>query len=334
MKTLYDQLQEKHRALQDMQKGTKNKTEEEEFLDQIKALIQYIVKAGEFIGNAEKRENLRGLLRYWSALVYEKDHTYLPPQLTPFPGEYNDRSRTILIISVGTLSLLVVIAIAVLMFTNLPILHAPGTPTQEIAVSPPSVLPPIICPDNFWPGAEPAVYRWQSQRNEKQAVMQLKQLGDEFASASVLELQVELDGQDELKNAGEAFIDFRYDFPMGLQAPLNLEGKAITMAVYAPALAAGTDTQPNGVQIFVKSLDARDDSFKSEYGTWMDLTNNTDRWLEVSLTPARTPPPDGKMDPDFDPANIVLVGINIATQEGADVHYSGPIWISDVCWHT
>lgn len=342
MKTLYDQLQEKHRALQDMQKGIKNKIEEEkeeflskeeeEFLEQVKALIQNIVKAGEFIGNAGQRENLRGLLRYWSALVYEKDPKFLPPQLTPFPGEYNDRSRTMRMISIGTLSLLAVIAVAVLTFSYLPILRASEIPTQVITISPLSVKPPSKCPDNFWPDSEPVVYRWQSQTNDRQAAVQLKQLGNEFASESVLELQLNLDGTDENKDAGEAFIDLRYHSPTGLQAPLNLEGVPITMAVYVPDLAGGTTEQPNGVQIFVKSQIDPNDSFKSEYGTWMDLTDKTDRWLVLFLTPAKTPPPDGKMDPDFDPANIVLVGINIATQEGADVQYSGPVWISDVCW--
>jgi hypothetical protein len=147
-----------------------------------------------------------------------------------------------------------------------------------------------------------------------------------------LELKVELDSQDELKNAGEAFIDLRYDSPRGLQAPLNLEGVLITMAVYVPSRAAGTAKQPNGVQIFVKSQINPNDNFKSEYGTWVNLTVNTARWLDLSLIPGRTQPPGGDMEEGFDPANIVLIGVKIATQAGANVQYSGPIWISDVCW--
>jgi len=333
MKTLYDQLQKKHQQLEDLWEKIPKAKEEEELVKQTKELLQNIAEAGKFIGIARQRENLRGLLRYWSALVYETEPKYLPPQLTPFPGEYNDRSGTIFSISVGTL---VVIAAVLTLLTlyNWLILHASGTPTQVIAVSPLNVLPPSVCPDNLWPGTEPAVYRWQSQTNDKQAVMQLKQLGDKFASAGVLELQIDLDSTDEHKDAGEAFIDLRSHSPVGSQAPLNLEGKPITMAVYVPGQAAGTAEQPNVAQIFVKSQINPKDSFKSEYGNWEKLTNNSASWRDLSLIPGRTKPPRGAMQEGFDPTHIVLVGIKIATQEGANVNYSGPIWISDVCWQT
>ena len=337
MTTIYDQLQEKHQTLQKDLPEKITPELRDQLLDRIKQLIRDIVDAGEFISNVREREKLRDILRFWGTWVYNQTDEYPQSQLEPFKVESRViRGRTILLISVATLILVVLLIVAVLVLSNSPVLHVSGTPTQVIEVSPPNVFPPSICPDNFWPRTDPAVYRWQSQTNDKQAVMQIKQLGDEFASASVLELQIDLDGKDEHKDAGEAFIDLRFHSPTGLQAPLNLEDVPIIMAVYVPSRAEGTVEQPNGVQIFVKSqIDPKDSStFKSEYGTWINLTNNTDKWLPLSLIPGRTKPPDGDMEEGFDPTHVVLVGINIAAQKGADVNYSGPIWISDVCWQT
>ena len=115
--------------------------------------------------------------------------------------------------------------------------------------------------------------------------------------------------------------------PPGIQAPINLEDVLITVWVYAPGGAAGDPNRPNGVQVFVK-----DQNWLSEYGAWFNLSGYTDRWIPITLTPSRQPPPGVYMDAGFDPSNIIVVGVKIGAGTNSEATYSGPIYIDGVTW--
>jgi len=327
MNTLYDEIQERHQVvLRDVQGKVTP-----EHIERVNVLIAEIIAAGEFVPKIHQREQLRSLLRYWGTWMYEQTGEYPQSQLRPFiPSQSanDDRRRNMLFISVATLGLVLVIIGAILWIPKLSNFPFLANPTD-------SVLPPNNCSANFWSNDVPADVRWQPQTDISQAILQVKQSIDQVSFEGSLELQVELNSKDESKSSGEVFIDLRNTPPLGAQAPLNLEGVPITIWVYVPATAAGKPDTPNVMQVFAKSqfLDVNDNLFKSEYGSWVNLINNTDKWLELSLIPAKTPPLNGYMDEGFDPTKIVFVGIKIAAQKGADVNYSGPIWISDACWN-
>ncbi len=142
-----------------------------------------------------------------------------------------------------------------------------------------------------------------------------------------MKLTVDLIGGDEKKGKGEAYVDMRYFPPMGVKAPVNLENVPITIWVYVPAGAAGESDRPNGVQVFVK-----DQNWKNEYGTWFNLPNYTDRWVPISLTPSRQKPLMGYIDEGFDPSKIVVVGVKIGAGKDSKAIFKGPIYVDGVNW--
>jgi hypothetical protein len=134
-----------------------------------------------------------------------------------------------------------------------------------------------------------------------------------------LELTVDLVGGHENKSRGEAYID--------MKTAVDLEDVPIAAWVYVPEGAGGDSSTPNGVQLFVK-----DHNWRSEYGAWFDIPGNTNEWIELGLTPSRHPPPMGDMEEEFDPGNVVAVGVRIGTGSGSAATYSGPIYVDGVNW--
>jgi hypothetical protein len=202
--------------------------------------------------------------------------------------------------------------------TNLPALSITLSPTPA----------PIVCPDRSWYSFESGAMGWEPQTQDSQAVREVKQsTAQARLGIRSLELLVELDATDAKKSSGEAFVDLRTDPPSNLTAPVNLQGMPISIWVLASEEAAGDRKAPNGVQVFVS-----DRNFNNEYGPWVNLTTETGRWIPVTLTPSRDEPPSGKMQPGFDPTQVVLVGIKIGAADGSTDTYTGPLWIDDVCW--
>jgi hypothetical protein len=142
-----------------------------------------------------------------------------------------------------------------------------------------------------------------------------------------LRCAVDLVGGDLHKSKGEAYVELQSSPPAGVTVPANLEGREITVWVYVPGSAVGDPSRPNGVQVFVK-----DQSFRNEYGTWLNLVGNTDKWIPVTFTPSRQLPPMGYMDSGFDPTNIIVLGVKIGAGGGSTATYKGPIWIDGVNW--
>jgi hypothetical protein len=122
----------------------------------------------------------------------------------------------------------------------------------------------------------------------------------------------------------------RYSLPAGITtpAPYNLTSVAITCRVYAPPGSAGARNSPNGFQVFIE-----DENFKSEYGTWENITPEREgTWFPVILTPGTQRPPDGWIDEGFDPTRIILLGVKIGAggQSTDQIRYAGPVYV-DAC---
>jgi hypothetical protein len=164
------------------------------------------------------------------------------------------------------------------------------------------------------------------------AIFNVKQSsGPTESSQGSLQAQVELIGKSEQESKGETFVNLFTNPPDGENAPLDLEGKLITMRINVPSAAIGDGNSFNGIQVFVKDVEDR-----SQYGKWVNLgADNTDRWIDVSLRPL----PEDEIDPDviytspgFDPSKIYLVGLKIGSGKDFDGEFKGFVWIDEVSW--
>jgi hypothetical protein len=176
------------------------------------------------------------------------------------------------------------------------------------------------CVDSSRYGFEEGTMGWVRQVYETdQGVTAIEQSADKAKFCHSLKMTVDLEGGHANKSRGEAYVEIN---------PQNLENKPITVWVYVPREALGDPEKPNGIQVFVKDKD-----WKGEYGTWWNIGSATaDRWQQVTLTPSRSAPPNGYMEPEFDPTQIRVVGVKIAIGEGSTAKYSGPIYIDAVDW--
>ena len=80
MKLTYDQLIAQHQNLQKSETAPATA----ERVEQVKAFIADVVAAGADIAITRQREQLRSILRYWSAWVYDRTKEYPPAQLVPY----------------------------------------------------------------------------------------------------------------------------------------------------------------------------------------------------------------------------------------------------------
>jgi LysM repeat protein len=76
----YQELIAEHQALQNLLADHPQALEMERVLD----LIAQVRDSGVYIGNPWRREQLRAILRYWGAFVYERTGEFPPTQLAPY----------------------------------------------------------------------------------------------------------------------------------------------------------------------------------------------------------------------------------------------------------
>lgn len=212
--------------------------------------------------------------------------------------------------------------------------------TKDIIRNPKIYIPLVLAIGfgfgSFWPsipivpkpaidqsryGFESGTMGWTHQTySDSKGVTEVAQSNDQAKSGKYsLKLSVDLEGGHENRTKGEAYMQI---------AVQSLENKAVTVWVYIPKEAVGDPKKPNGVQVFVK-----DTNWKAAYGTWWDITpGRVDSWQQVTLMPSKTVPPDGYMEPGFDPTQIRAVGAKVAIGDGSTATYEGPIYIDAVDW--
>ncbi|MBI4472190.1 MAG: hypothetical protein HY646_05945 [Acidobacteria bacterium] len=125
---------------------------------------------------------------------------------------------------------------------------------------------------------------------------------------------------------GEVFVDLRTNPPSPeIVAPVNLEGKRMTVRAFAPAGAVGDPVRPNGFRLFVK-----DGNFKNFFGRFTNIEENN--WMLIEATPSRSAPTGGFVDADFDPTQVLLLGFGISCGGNSQATFQGPIYIDMVSW--
>jgi len=173
-------------------------------------------------------------------------------------------------------------------------------------------------------------YQWVAQKDDpntractKVQVVQPKQKALEGDYS--LEMTMDIDGGDEHKRNGEAWVNMLEDPPVGEHIPVNLLGRTVTAWIYAPWGARGKPDKPNGFQVFVK-----DKEWKCQYGPWRNVREA--EWFQVSLKVSPFAPKDGYMDCGFDPNQIIAVGVKMGAGGGSRATYKGPVYVDGVNW--
>lgn len=86
----------------------------------------------------------------------------------------------------------------------------------------------------------------------------------------------------------------------------------------------GDPSHPNGVQVFVKDSD-----WKNQYGTWENI-QRSNTWITVTLSPTKEEISGGYTDKGFDPTNITMIGVKFGMGTGSDATYDGPLYVKDI----
>jgi len=147
MKLTYAQIIAQHQTLQ----KTEAAPVAPERVEQVKAFIADVVAAGADIADPRQREQLRSILRYWSAWVYDQTKEFPPSQLVPFSGTGAGGRRLDLnwpILAIGVVVLLAVVGSAAYFATGGFITRgmAPTatTPVHTTTPAPVTVSPSIV----------------------------------------------------------------------------------------------------------------------------------------------------------------------------------------------
>jgi len=131
-----------------------------------------------------------------------------------------------------------------------------------------------------------------------------------------LRAKVRLDNERDLREGA-----------LQVMLPGNMEGYKIEAWVWLPAEAKGDRSKPNGIRIQVQ-----DWQWRSKFGAWKNIGSKevpVNEWAKIELTPTATPAPGevSWMDDDFDPTQVIVVGVQIAVGVSSSVPYDGPFWV-------
>lgn len=188
-------------------------------------------------------------------------------------------------------------------------------------------------------GFETGTQGWKSQNwKDFRGGIGVEQTTEYSKSGSyALLLNCNISGNSSTNSEAGAFVDFREGiYAPNINAPVDLEEKTIKCWILIPSSEADGDPhQPNGVQLFVKSIKnegTSNEQLFSEYGAWYDLPGRTGSWFEITLEPGIETPEGGFSEEGFDPKNIVVIGIKIAIGTGSSSSFQGPLFIDDIDW--
>ncbi|MBN1270015.1 MAG: hypothetical protein JXB04_10520, partial [Kiritimatiellae bacterium] len=138
-----------------------------------------------------------------------------------------------------------------------------------------------------------------------------------------LAVDLHLDATNSSYDAGEIYVDLLNDPPFGVAVPVDLKGKRVSAWVFCPAGLGSPPLYRFGVQVFCK-----DSNWNSFYGSWQTLEPyTTGAWFMVSMTPDTNTPSQGYMAPGFDPTQIRIVGLKVATSTGSGSKYDGKMYV-------
>lgn len=165
-----------------------------------------------------------------------------------------------------------------------------------------------------------------------------------------LELSVDLKGRSDNKRQGEVFTDLRYpsiyEARTPFQDPVNFAHRVLSAMVFCPK-GSGNDYAPSGIQIFLKSVKVVDgkEVWSSWYGDWhniwqtgRDWTASKElgdiregRWSLIAADLSKKPI-YGYVDGDFDPTNVVLIGIKVGLNRNNNSNFNGKFLVDNFGW--
>ncbi|MBN1269937.1 MAG: DUF5060 domain-containing protein, partial [Kiritimatiellae bacterium] len=125
-------------------------------------------------------------------------------------------------------------------------------------------------------------------------------------------------------DAGDAEVNLEADPPPFLQGPVDLENQPLTISVYCPAGARGSEINPNRLQIY-----AKDTNWLAEYTMETDIVEG--EWVTYTLIVSTSTPPGGWKADGFNPRAIRALGARIKFG-GSGSEYQGPIYLDAVCF--
>lgn len=140
---------------------------------------------------------------------------------------------------------------------------------------------------------------------------------------------VRLVGGDANLDEGEVYVNMLRTPPEGITAPVNLESIQLSMWVYIPENVVVGD-KVGGIQLFLKDV-----RWKSLYGRYVDLSPRAKigYWFVLTLVPGKYPSQfGGYQDPEFNPREIIAIGLRIDACGEEGCIYEGNIFIDDVTW--
>jgi len=319
----FEALVTRHEELLELQK-------EQDIAEKAQIYIEQVIAASSQIAAPHKRDQLRANLRYWAGYVYDKKGVYPSIELAP-PSRLASRNwrlrktvtRAFLTVILLMLILtLLGVGVSIRQFLLVSVLPTytptltpspPPTETPTVTVMPTPTATATPSPMVF-PG-----YDWESCNTEGAVVQTYEdsqgiesvESSDKIArtGSCSLKLNARLHAHHPNFSKGEVYVQ--------LPTPVDLQDVKIDCWVYVPnPSATGPKDAPNGAQLFVKDL-----SFKSEYGSWVNLVHPG--WFRVTLTPGTSAPLfGGYMDFGFDPSAVLILGVKIGTNDQADASYS------------
>jgi hypothetical protein len=139
-----------------------------------------------------------------------------------------------------------------------------------------------------------------------------------------LVLDAHLVGQDAQYRAGEVLLDFSLYAPTEGTAPIDMTGRTIRVEVVLPAGYGGSQSAPNGVQVFVK-----DNQWRAQYGRWTNVAWAGGRY-EVTLSPSSAPIAGGDTAFGFSPSRVRLIGVKFGINSNSSAQVNGQVRVNSV----
>ena len=154
----------------------------------------------------------------------------------------------------------------------------------------------------------------------------------------VLRAQADLFRTAEDHRDGEIFVDLRYRLAHPVEDGTreqtcgamvrDLQDAKITIDIKVDDSLHGASSAPNGVQIFLKSMDdsGGTENWYNYYGEWHNMESD---WQQIVLDLSQSPVP-AYMDAEFDASEVGLVGIKLGTNESDTGTFTGQVDVANV----
>lgn len=146
-----------------------------------------------------------------------------------------------------------------------------------------------------------------------------------------LQMSTKLISQSDDYSQGEIYVDMRKYRPFGVsKVPLDLNKKTVSLWLYIPGELSGPGTAPNGMQFFV-----RDKDYKNWYSIWKNIGSPvaTNTWYKLDVKISTASGDYALMDSDFDPQNIIIIGVKMATSaSSSNVNAENSFYIDAITW--